>query len=143
LALFRSKMDDSARSVRRILKKSSNFYEETIILSSNADISSNFVNAEEFRNERYQKIIEGSLIRDQRIKQAKMLKDRFEIETKKKIHDNINRKSKGYKDALARIKAENIEFNKKLKQIFVALNCELILNFLNSLAQEGKSNNKR
>jgi len=96
-----------------------------------------FADSKLFRNERFQKIIDSSLLRELRITQAKIKKEKLEIETKQKIHDEITRKSKGYKDALKRIKAENQEFNVKLKQLMIALNFELIYKLIFDISING------
>ena len=130
---------DSKRSVKKILDASSDYYfnsSEIKDLQENYNMSF-FGDSELFRNGRFQKIIQSSLLREQRIKQAKILKEKLEIETKQKIHDEINRKSKGYKDALKRIKAENQEFNVKLKQLMIALNFELIYKVVIDIAING------
>ena len=76
-------------------------------------------------------------MREQRIKEAKIIKEKLEIETKRKIHEEIKRKSKTYKETLRKIKTENMEFNKKLNQLMIALNIELLYKVLVDLAITG------
>lgn len=138
LNTFASKADESSRSVLKALEKSQKFYESSVMVSfAEKSDATAFPSPEQFRNERYRRIIEECLSRDERIRNAKVFKEKQETESKRRIHDNINRKSKGYREALARLKAENLEFNKKLKYFFVALNAEMLLNLLSNLASEG------
>ena len=137
MASFQTKFDESRRSAAKLLEKSRDFYETTINLSNADDKIPSFLSPDEFKNEKYKKIIELSCMRDQKIKKAKMVKQNIEIETKKRIHDDINKKSKEYKEALAQIRSKKLEFNKKLKRLLLVLNIEVILRFLNVLSTEG------
>lgn len=96
-----------------------------------------FGGSNQYRTEKFQKIIDNSITREDKIKNSKILKEKLEIERSKKIYDYMNRKSKEYKEAIKRIRAENIEFNKKLKRFFVVFNMELIVKIIVSIAVDG------